>query len=163
MSQGELITAYKRGMISRRGFVRGLVSLGATMAFANQLADQVAAAPAEQAAPRAFISDIYDGGNDRDRNRRDGDDKDRDDRNRGGGGGIVNLIPERAPEVVVPIIPSVPGLTIATTGEIIRAESGDIVAESPSSQGAETPSEGSIRAEVDAGIADATTPSDDDE
>ena len=62
MSQGELITAYQRGVISRRGFVRGLVSLGATMAFANQLADQVAAAPAEQAAPRAFSSDIYDGG-----------------------------------------------------------------------------------------------------
>ena len=163
MSQGELITAYKRGMISRRGFVRGLVSLGATMAFANQLADQVAAAPAEQAAPRAFISDIYDGGNNQDRNRRDRDDHERDDRNQGGGGGgIANLIPVRAPEVIVPVVP-VTGPVIATTGEIIRAQVGDIVAQSPSSQGTEIPSGDSIRAEVDAGIAEAMTPSDDDE
>jgi hypothetical protein len=72
VSQGELITAYEKGIISRRGFVRGLVSLGATMAFANHLADRVAAAPADQAAPRAaFRSDIYDDHNDRDRNDRD--------------------------------------------------------------------------------------------
>ena len=139
MSQGELITAYQRGVISRRGFVRGLVSLGATMAFANQLADQVAAAPAEPAAPRAFSSDIYDGGgggNNRNRNRRDRDDEDdedRDDRNQGGGGGgIANLIPARAPEIIVPVVP-VTGPIIATTGEIIRSQVGDIVAESPSS------------------------------
>jgi hypothetical protein len=137
MSQGELITAYQRGVISRRGFVRGLVSLGTTMAFANQLADRVAAAPAEQAAPRAFSSDIYDGGNNRHHNRRDRDDEDDDDRDNrnqgGGGGGIANLIPARSPEVVVPVIPPVTGPTIATTGEIIRAQVGDVVAEPSSS------------------------------
>jgi hypothetical protein len=135
MSQGELITAYQRGVISRRGFVRGLVSLGATMAFANQLADRVAAAPDQPAAPRAFSSDIYDGGDhhhrNRDRDDEDGDDRDRNDRNQGGGGGgIANLIPVPSPELVVPVIPPAAGPVIATTGEIIRAQVGDIVVES---------------------------------
>jgi hypothetical protein len=45
MSRESLTTAYRRGAISRRQFVRGLTSLGLTMTAATQIADRAAAAP----------------------------------------------------------------------------------------------------------------------
>lgn len=43
MSRAELLDAYRRGTLSRRGFVRGMGALGVSIATANHLADQVAA------------------------------------------------------------------------------------------------------------------------
>lgn len=45
MSRGELVDAYQAGKLGRRAFIQGLTALGASMAAANHLADQVHAAP----------------------------------------------------------------------------------------------------------------------
>ena len=60
MSQNDLVEAYRRGRISRRTFIRGMVALGATMTMANRAADTYAAPqrPAGAAASRAQ-GDVY--------------------------------------------------------------------------------------------------------
>jgi hypothetical protein len=60
MSQNDLVEAYRRGRISRRTFIRGMVALGATMTMANRAADTYAAPqrPAGAAASRAQ-DDVY--------------------------------------------------------------------------------------------------------
>ncbi len=73
MSHNELVDAYRRGRISRRTFIRGMVALGATVTMANAAADAYAA-PLKPGGPAAFRAqdDVY------------GDDDD----GAGGGGGV---------------------------------------------------------------------------
>lgn len=60
MSHTDLVEAYRRGKISRRTFIRGMVALGATMTMANAAADAYAAPqrPVGAAVTRAQ-DDVY--------------------------------------------------------------------------------------------------------
>ena len=65
MSHNELVDAYRRGKISRRTFVRGMVALGATVTMAERAATAYAAPqnPARSASLRAQ-GDVYGGEDD---------------------------------------------------------------------------------------------------
>jgi hypothetical protein len=62
MSYNDLMDAYKRGRISRRSFIRGMVAVGVSAVVAERLASQVEAAPAGRSAgwSRYIGEDVYD-------------------------------------------------------------------------------------------------------
>lgn len=161
MSRSDLVAAFQQGSISRRSFIRGLIALGSTTAFANQMADRAVAQEVDTPDDTYDVvivpgppADETSGAGDRNRSRRHNGGNGGNGGNSNNGGSISNLIPTyEAP--VVPVIPVLPptGPTIAVTGQEIRSTVGDLVAESTAGT-EEPPTVDEIRSSVEASAND---------
>ena len=61
MTRSELVSAYQRGRIDRRTFIKGMAALGMSMTVATSMADKLRAAPAPKGSYSGrFQDDSYD-------------------------------------------------------------------------------------------------------
>ena len=61
MTRNELVSAYQRGRIDRRAFIKGMAALGMSLTVATSMADKLRAAPAPKGSfSGRFLDDSYD-------------------------------------------------------------------------------------------------------